>query len=180
MWEENDYIVGVDDICHRDVVDFKCNSYCNTFIDFLISVNCCILNGRNFINNDFTCISTKGCSVVDYCIVPYEYLNLCSDFSVVRANDLVTAAGYDISGVDLKLIPDHSMIKWKVDLSSISSIVLPTHNDGMVTQHTKYNFKNIPTDDTYSEICSIINKFEVIKQEQKCINDIYIMSFVIP
>jgi hypothetical protein len=69
-----------------------------------------------------------------------------------------------------------------------SSIVLPTHNDGMVTQHTKYNFKNIPTDfmntdDTYSEICSIINKFEVIKQDQKCINDIqkmYIMSFVIP
>jgi hypothetical protein len=41
--KENDYIVGVDDICHRDVVDFKCNSYCNTFIDFLISVNCCIL-----------------------------------------------------------------------------------------------------------------------------------------
>ena len=81
-------------------------------------------------------------------------------------------------GVDLKLIPDHSMIKWKVDLSSISSIVLPTHNDGMVTQHTKYNFKNIPTDfmntdDTYSEIFSIINKFEVIKQEQKGINDIY-------
>ena len=76
-------------MCHRDVVDFKCNSYCNTFIDFLISVNCCILNGRNFVNNDFTCISTKGCSVVDYCIVRYEYLNLCSDFSVVRANDLV-------------------------------------------------------------------------------------------
>ena len=24
--EENDYIVGVDDICHRDVVDFKCSS----------------------------------------------------------------------------------------------------------------------------------------------------------
>ena len=52
-------------------------------------------------------------------------------------------------------------------------------NDGMVTQHTKYNFKNIPTDlmntdDTYSEICPIFNKFEVIKQEQKCINDIYI------
>jgi hypothetical protein len=96
---------------------------------------------------------------------------------------LVTAAGYDISGV-----PDHSKIKWKVDLSSISSIVLPTHNNGMVTQFTKYNFKNIPTDfmntdDTYSEICSIINKFEVIKQDQKCINDIqkmYIMSFVIP
>ena len=29
--EEDDYIVGVDDMCHRDVVNFKCNSYCNTF-----------------------------------------------------------------------------------------------------------------------------------------------------
>jgi len=42
--DEDDYITGIDDLCPRDVVDFKCNSYCNAFIDFLISVNCCILN----------------------------------------------------------------------------------------------------------------------------------------
>ncbi|CAC5415626.1 unnamed protein product [Mytilus coruscus] len=113
--DENDCIVGVDDLCPRDVVDFKYNSYGNTFIDFLISVNCCTLNGKNFVNNDFTYISTKGCSVVDYCIVPYDNLNLFKDFCVIRANDLVTSAGFDVKGVDLKLIPDHSLIKWSID-----------------------------------------------------------------
>lgn len=83
---ESDYIEGVDNLCQRDV---------------LISVNCCILNGRNFVNNDFTCVSTKGCSVVDYCIVPYDNLNLFKDFCVIRANDLVTSAGFDVNGVDL-------------------------------------------------------------------------------
>ena len=63
---------------HRGVVDCKCNSYCNTLIDFLISVNCCILNGINLVKNGFTCISTKVCSVVDYCIVPllvFEFMS---------------------------------------------------------------------------------------------------------
>jgi hypothetical protein len=106
--DENDYITGVDDICPRDVVDFKCNTYCNTFIDFLIIIDCCILNGRKFLNNDFTCISTKGCSVVDYCIVPYDYLNIFDKFCVTRANDLVSATGFDVTGIDLRLVSDHS------------------------------------------------------------------------
>ncbi|CAG2228238.1 unnamed protein product [Mytilus edulis] len=176
--DENDYIVGVDDLCPRDVVDFKCNSYSNTFIDFLISVNCCILNGRNFVNNDYTCVSTKGCSVVDYCIVPYDYLHLFSNFAVIRANDLVTLAGYDLSGVDLKLISDHSLIKWNFDLSSFISVELLKKEELELSSFNKYDCKNIPTDFMntdyiYLEINSFIEKFDMIKQEQSCVNDIF-------
>ena len=46
-------------------------SYCDIVIDFLISTNVCILNGRNFVTNDFSYLSSNGgASVVDYCLVP--------------------------------------------------------------------------------------------------------------
>ncbi len=65
------YIESVDSIIDRDVVDFDVNSYGESLIDFLISSNLCILNGRNHINNDFTHIAATGRSVVDYCLVPH-------------------------------------------------------------------------------------------------------------
>jgi len=51
--DEYDYIAGIYDVSVRSVLDFTRNSHCNTFIEFLTSVNCCILNGRVGNNNDF-------------------------------------------------------------------------------------------------------------------------------
>ena len=69
-----DYIVGVDEIPERDVVDFSCNWYGEIFIVFLINANYCMLNGRNFVKNDFTSVSGRGSAVVDYCIVSHDSL----------------------------------------------------------------------------------------------------------
>ena len=69
---EYDYITGVDDVSVRSVLDFTRNSYYNTFIALLTSIICCILKGRVGNNNDCTCVSSKGQSVVDYCIASYE------------------------------------------------------------------------------------------------------------
>jgi len=52
----------------RNTVDFTINAYGELFIYCLINTNFCILNVRNSVRNDFTSISVKGCSVVDYCI----------------------------------------------------------------------------------------------------------------
>jgi len=38
----------------------------------------------------FTCVSSKGQSVVDYCIVSYENPHLLEDFKVVRGSDMIT------------------------------------------------------------------------------------------
>ena len=64
-----DHIEGVDDLPPRDVIDWSVNNYGDPFCEFLTSVNCCIVNGRNSTQNDFTC---RNVSVVDYCIIPYE------------------------------------------------------------------------------------------------------------
>ena len=51
---KTDYIEGVDNLPERDVMNFKDNAYGDVFIDFLVNGNCCILNGRNHVNNEFT------------------------------------------------------------------------------------------------------------------------------
>ena len=76
------------------MTDYAHNAYCETCIYFLINVNCCIVNGRDSVHNDFTFVSPRSCSVVDYCLISY-YVNLCdiSNFSVIRESTLATDAG---------------------------------------------------------------------------------------
>ena len=69
------------------IVDYRKNHYGNILLDFLINSNCVMLNGRCAGDNDFTSISVKGVSVVDYVVVPHDYLHKCSDFCVKRAHD---------------------------------------------------------------------------------------------
>ena len=45
------------------------------FVDFLRSVNMGVVNRRKG-KDSFTCVSGKGCSVMDYCMVGAEYFNL--------------------------------------------------------------------------------------------------------
>ncbi|CAG2197790.1 unnamed protein product [Mytilus edulis] len=71
-----DFIPWVDDIMERDVIDYVSNAYGEILCDFLINSNCCILNGRNTKSNNYTYVSKRGSSVVDYCIVPYENLDM--------------------------------------------------------------------------------------------------------
>ena len=77
---DDDFITGIDSVCQRDVLDYISNIYGQSFIEFLINCNLCMLNGRHCTKNDFTSISRKGCSVVDYCIVSHDQLSDFQDF----------------------------------------------------------------------------------------------------
>ena len=57
-------------------------------IDFLIDSNMCVLNGLNFVKNDFTPVSIKGCAVVDYCIIHHDNIYLFQDFKVKRSTHI--------------------------------------------------------------------------------------------
>ena len=56
------------------------------------------MNGRQNISNDFTCISTKGMSIVDYLVLPYEDLFLFPNFEVTRVSEIAPAGKYNIAG----------------------------------------------------------------------------------
>ena len=112
-----DYIEGVDEgMCERSVIDHTVNKYGHLFVNFLISSNCCIVNGRNTVENDFTSISPKGLSVVDYVIVPYEELANSSKFTVTRASAAYDAAGCVGVTDPTRVIPDHSILSWQWDI----------------------------------------------------------------
>ena len=112
-----DFISGVVDIEHRNVVDFKTNLYGEILNEYLINSNMCILNGRNFIKNDFTSVSVKGYAVVDYCLVNHENLSSFQDFDVIRTVDLISRLP-DLSSTAPVSFPDHSVIAWKIDCGS--------------------------------------------------------------
>jgi hypothetical protein len=89
----SDFIEGIDDLPERNVVDDTCNNYGEMLVDFLVDVSFAIMNGRNCVKNEFTCIQPQGLSVVDYCLVGHDSLHMNSDFTVIRCRELVQTAG---------------------------------------------------------------------------------------
>ena len=113
-------------------------------IDFLLSSNCCILNGRNTVNNDFT---YRDISVIDYCIMPYEQLNYFRDFQVHRSMDLFEAAGC-VGAVanPAHVISDHNLIMWKLDLPVNITSANSAGGCTPIVSYVKYDLTNIPPD----------------------------------
>lgn len=73
----------------RELIDVTENHYGNILVDFLVDSNFCMVNGRVGNNDNFTCVSKKGRSVVDYVLIPHENLHSVSDFKVNLISDLI-------------------------------------------------------------------------------------------
>ena len=166
-----DYIEGVDDICERQVIDFVKNVQGEHLIQFLLSANCCILNGRNSCLNDFTSVSTKGLSVVDYVLVPYEHLNYFNRFSVMRSSSLFSQF---VSFIDpTRTLPDHSCLSWFFDTgiyfnNSISHI---EENDTFM----KFDLSHIPQDflNDFDSLQVLNLLTQTLQRSQLSVNDVY-------
>ena len=176
---EADYIEEVDDVIERSIVDHRKNHYGDILLDLLINSNCVMLNGRCAGDNDFTSISVKGVSVVDYVVVPHDYLHKCSGFCVKRAHDLFVQT--DLLGrCDLdRNLSDHSMLVWKYKLDDLYSDLTIKRNSQLI-QIRKYDVSQVPDDfmcDTaitinVNDICtdidqSYLNFCDVVKSEME-------------
>ena len=138
--DSSDFIDGIDKLPFRSVIDYTHNSYSELFIDFLLDVNCCIVNGRKSVLNDYTFVSPR--SVVDYCLIPYENWHYISIFSVIRASSLVTDAGV-LGNIDPSKLPDHSVLRWSFSLNCTFST---SAKSSFSTVRTKYDVRNISND----------------------------------
>ena len=74
----------------------------------------CTLNGRITTQFDnFTCVSGKGKSVVDYISVPHECIDYCYEFKVHTMGDIMQKHKlYDLLSDQCKA-PDHSLLHAK-------------------------------------------------------------------
>ena len=60
------------------------------FLSFLGGTKFCTVNGRVDTDQDnFTCVSTRGKSVVDYMCVPHDCLRMCTSISVSFMSSLM-------------------------------------------------------------------------------------------
>ncbi|CAG2243365.1 unnamed protein product [Mytilus edulis] len=181
-----DFIQGIDQLSERNITDFTTNSYGEIFSEFLSTVNCCVLNGRYPIHDDYTYVSTKGLSVVDYCVVPYESLCHYKNFKVIRASVLCNKSAQPGS-FRANHIPDHSVLCWEFEtnfdnINEICSIDLSHSAHNSLNQqnntYVSYDVKNIPSDwmtnnDILDKINMCIDNIQCSKGRQFEVDKLY-------
>ena len=108
--------------------------------------------------NNYTCIKPQGMSVVDYCIIPHEYLNKYAEFTVYTVSDLITDinAQSEFAAVS---IPEHSVLSWEVDVGSYAQTC---GYNGITTTYTVYKKQILDNflEDQIPEIEACLNRFE--------------------
>jgi hypothetical protein len=84
------YIPDIDDVPPRTVLDKATNEHGDALCEFLIDCKMCIVNGCITLALDnWTYVSTKGKSVVDYMIIPSDTLSQCKKFQVLTSSSLI-------------------------------------------------------------------------------------------
>jgi hypothetical protein len=93
----------------RNSIDQTINQHGRAFIELLIDSKMCVLNGR-FANDNFTSISTKGPSVVDYFMVPHESVMKCKSLNIETCSDFIN--NHNLQGLlnSRCKAPDHSIL----------------------------------------------------------------------
>ena len=106
----------------------------------LITFFQCMLNGRTNGKNDFTHVSHRGKSVVDYVLVPHEQFCDIKLMNSYRMTEIIEL--FKLNGCEK--LPDHSLLLWEIN------IVKDNSNDASGNYSSSkrkcYNVSNIPTD----------------------------------
>ena len=181
---ESDVVAVIDGnrLPDRRIIDETKNTRGPIFMDFLKSVNCCLLNGRVTPDLDnFTCISHKGRSVVDYMFVPYENIDNIEQFAVLPITEL--SSKFDIHADRGK--PNHSILCAELTVSFVNHISVGENDHKSQQSHVlnermyfKHNTKKMPpnfmaSDDILRQINATVDAIEQRVANQENIDSIY-------
>ena len=157
--DEADYIEGVDSVPLRTCLYHVTKKHGEYLLDFLIDSNFCVLNGR-LGKNDYTHISHRGKSVVDYFLVPHEQLPLYNDFVVHTITDVIE--NFNLHGASKT--SDHSILT--CELNPFPQRHADSTTPSVDSQSQKrYHVKNMPTsflncEESFVKINESIQKIE--------------------
>ena len=177
-----DYIPNVDNVGQRVNIDDVKNSHGDAFIEFLKESSYCVLNGRcNVPGDNFTFITNRGRSVVDYIFMPQHLINQVTDFHVYPVLQLCNDIGY----VPDNKMPDHSIVTCKVNvfewsLHESEQLGQPHNNVDMsgINTFQPHKVKLDRINDSFMNGCEdmvndTIRRLEGIHQQQDEIDLIY-------
>ena len=182
--DKQDIIHVVDHVNLRDVIDYTHNKHGEALLDFLIESRMVVTNGRVEGNNDFTSISSKGRSVVDYFAVPTENISCCSSFNVIPVTELMQKNKLETLLSERCRPPDHSVLslKYKVwSLQADESVNSDVSDEGLRSDDNlckRYNYGTMSPEFLKSNtwvtlLDSLINKLENIEKCQSQIDSFY-------
>jgi len=148
--KEQDYVMNLDEVKDRIVLDEIKAGHANALLDFMKDTKMVMLNGRITPEFDnYTSVSTRGAAVVDYIMTGQTSLNCCKQMKVELTSDLIQRFHLEsLLGEHCKA-PDHSLLHAVFTLSSISANqnVGPLAHDDKVnleTRKKRYDYKTIP------------------------------------
>jgi len=144
-----DSIVEIDCIPHRNVIDLVKSGHCVSLIEFIKDAQLCILNGRiTPDNDDFTCVSTRGKSVVDYFLTTHDNINNCTRCEVDLISDMIVKYNCVQMLCDRCKAPDHSMLTMVVTYihkyDPIATLVKGERQKIIMDTDKRYDFHNVP------------------------------------
>ena len=102
-----------------------------------------MLNGRGSGENDFTYISSRGCSIIDYCFVLRDDFKSFSNFMVHSMNKLIKMLNFK----DNQGISDHSVLTWNLNFDGVKFFFDTESDDTQDNEiyvQSKLDFKKIP------------------------------------
>ncbi len=180
--QNDDFIAGVDTVPGRHVVDFQENSHGDLLLEFMTTVNCIMLNGRNDSEeiNGFTYYGPHGQSVVDYVMISHDRLDMFSGLKVTAPRQVFQEAGlvgvFDPSQPGI--LCDHALLSFTWDLSNVLSQESIHSGTFENSSYVKYNVADLPNDFMQNnEMLQLINdrieRMENIQNAQTSIDELY-------
>ncbi|VDI60035.1 Hypothetical predicted protein [Mytilus galloprovincialis] len=169
-----DTLNDIDCVPMRNTIDKSINQHGHEFIDFLNESKFCVLNGRFQDCDNFTSISKRGKSVVDYICVPHDVFDKCKKFEVLTAESIVNNNSlFGLLGGKSRL-PDHSVLITEFTVTHFEQAV-STDNE---MKRARFKINQIPLDFMSSEIrrnalINIITDIEHSRETQENIDVIY-------
>ena len=120
-----DILHGCDSVPDRKVLHYTVNQHGYDILEFLNESKLCVLNGRfNELNGNYTSVSRKGKSVVDFICIPLDIFNTCRNFSVLIVQSIVDAhAMHGLLGENSRLTDHYVVI---TEFSTDYSVSLPS------------------------------------------------------
>ncbi|CAC5381001.1 unnamed protein product [Mytilus coruscus] len=172
--DTSDFIEGVDELPIRESIDQGSNANGDLLIDFLVDCNICMINDRKG-KQDFTCISKRGKSVVDYIFTTHENLNSCIDFNVKTMSDITDCLDLQ----ECSQIPDHSVlqavIKREATVPHNTVLKFPTNLKRIPNKPKSYQIPNdfLNDDNAREKIEQTINIIENSLADRRDVDEAY-------
>ena len=114
--KECDFVPEIDDIPTRVIIDEVNNSDGTALCDFLLENKLAVVNGQICpLKDNFTCVSSKGKSVVDYFVVSQENFENITDFEVLPVSELVDSM--NLHELARGRVSDHAILSCTIKLS---------------------------------------------------------------